>query len=286
MHIPVMLHEVISFLDLKSDGLYIDATFGAGGHSKEILRYLNNNGKLIVLDKNFISYNLAKKLSHIDKRVNAFNLSFDHFVLINKKMNTVLYDGVVVDLGLSSLQYDSLNLGFGFKYNSFLDMRLNSSQNIRVIDWLNFANYFDLVEVFSYFGDYKFADYVAIKILKFKKNNFIKTTYDLHMLFIKTFGKVCYNSEKFLSKIFILLRIFINNDVLLFKIFLYNIFNILNTNGVLILISFNSLENKIIKKIFINKFFDKKYFDFKTSFEELDFNFSSKSANIKIFKKK
>lgn len=281
MHFSVMLPEIIKFLDIKSSGVYIDSTFGQGGHSGEILKYLSKNGKLFLLDKDFAAYELAKAKYVNDLRVNAAHISYDNISYFSNNYNLLgKVDGVIADLGLSSSQIKDSRRGFGFNKNGFLDMRLDEKQEIRAVDWLNHAGLSDLESVFFFLGDTFLAKRISKSIVVYRKNSLIRTSKDLcNLILSMTFvdKKIDFN------QIFQAIRIFVNNDLYILNKFLKESFFLLKPGGFLIVISFNSLEDVMIKSFFS----EKKIFSMflKPSFKELSHNCSSRSAIMRILKK-
>lgn len=276
MHNSVMLNEVIKHLNIKSNGFYIDATFGAGGHSMKILKHLNFHGKITAFDKNIKLYkNIQEK-----KNINKFNTSFDSLPQLSKSINIQIYDGIIIDLGFSTNQIKNPQLGFSFKKSNFLDMRFNESQKIRVIDWINNANSFEMADVFSFFGDKNFAYDLTATILKFRQTKIIKTSNDI----TKILNKTQYNSSS-QNKLFNLIRIFINNEMLHLKTLINNIIYTLKKNAIIILISFNSLEDKISKNYLINNNNINFCYKIKPLSTEINNNINARSAIMRIFKK-
>ncbi len=279
MHIPVMLPEVMRFLDIKSNGFYVDSTFGFGGHTGELLKYLNKDGKLFIVDKDIISYKKGIKLANLDSRINALHISFDHIYDISNK-NSI--NGIIADLGLSLFQFKDISKGFGFYVNSFLDMRLNINQTFRAVDWINLANQCDLETVFKFLGDKLVIKRIVRKIILYRKISYIKTSYELcDMCFdVFDFG----DKDNFINQIFQAIRVFINNDLYLLYVFLKVSFRLLKSGGFLILICFNSLEDKIIKNFLLDDCskFKVRLICIKPSCIEIDNNYSARSASMRI----
>ena len=285
MHVPVMLSEVMRFLDIESNGIYIDSTFGFGGHTREILKYLNKNGKLFIIDKDSFSYKIGKKLSLFDNRINALYMSFDQIYSVSNKYgfwNQI--NGIVADLGLSFFQFKDISKGFGFDINSFLDMRLNIDQKIRAVDWINFATQGDLEDVFHFLENDFIIKRVVKKIISYRKINYIKTSYDLYNI---CSGILTVNKENFINQIFQSIRIFINNDLYSLYFFLKSSFRLLKPGGVLLLICFNSLEDKIIKNFLLHDCcnFKIEFIYVRPSSFEVNNNYCSRSASMRIIKK-
>jgi len=279
-----MLREVIKFLNIKPSGLYVDSTFGLGGHTYEILKYLNRDGKLFVFDRDFNSYDIARKLSFFDCRVSASCMSFNNMFHVLGNVEGGV-SGIVTDLGLSSFQLKDSSKGFGFNNDSFLDMRLNVSQSFRAIDWINFATQADLDDVFNFFGDKFIARRVVKRIIVYRRTSFIKTSRELYDLLIGIFDS--YKFDDFISRVFQAIRIFINNDLSILNSLLRESFYLLETGGFLIVITFNSLEDRVVKNFFIdnNASLKFKFMYIKPSILEIGNNYSARSAIMRIIKK-
>ena len=280
MHKSIMINELTKFIDINPNGLYVDSTFGIGGHSKEILKYLNLKSKLFIFDKDFISYCYAKNIFLNDKRVNFFFSSFEN---INHFFNKENYlDGIICDLGLSLDQLRDKSKGFGFKSDGFLDMRVNFFYPFRIIDWFNLATEKDLNCFFNLFYNKKYIFKIVKKILIYRKFKVIKTTRELCNIIFTT---NVLNKNKILTKFFHFARVFINNDFFLLICFLEKCLNLLKSGGILILLSFNSFDDNIIKNFIFKNENKIKFMTFKPSIFEIDFNLSSRSALMQIIKK-
>ena len=164
MHTPVMLKETIKFLDIKQDGLYLDLTYGIGGHSNEISKYLNKYGTLIAIDKDTMSYILAKKQTN---KYEIFKMSFNEFKTESHFFKNI--DGIIVDLGLSLEQIKDAKMGLSFDKNAHLDMRLNKKQKLRASDWINFVNEKDLILFLNLFMQENMSKILSKNILIFRK---------------------------------------------------------------------------------------------------------------------
>jgi 16S rRNA (cytosine1402-N4)-methyltransferase len=289
MHIPVMLNEVLKNLDISPKGIYFDCTFGTGGHSSSIARYLNKYSFLNLIDKDLYNFiNFGKRLFFLKNKVVFYKCSFNKILsIINNTGLVGRVDGVLIDLGISNFQLLDSNRGFGFNSNGFLDMRLNLFQDIRAVDWFNFASYDELLIVFSFINNFKFANDIVEGILLFRKKSRIITSNDFYNILLK----ICNSNRKYLkffNKIYQSVRYFINNDMFCLFLFLDNIFSALRSSGILLFISFNSLEDSIIKIFFKNnRYVLNSFVTFiKPSIEELNNNYSSRSAVMRVFIKK
>lgn len=283
MHKSVMLLEVLKYLDIYPNGVYFDCTFGGGGHSFEIYKYLNKNGELNVFDKDFSFIIDIRRKIDFCANMKLYKCSFENINNIASNIGVFgEIDGIIADLGIATNHLLDFNRGFGFSKNGFLDMRLNLEQNVRAIDWLNFASFEELLYTFCFFDNYNLSVSIVNKIVSFRTNLKIQTVNDFYSIV----SNVCL-SDKFLSKsfnrIFQSVRFFINNDLYLLFKFLDNAFLSLRQFGILIIISFNSVEDKIVKNFFSKKLVKPFVSFIKPSVKELDFNYSSKSAVMRVF---
>lgn len=249
-HVAVLAKEAIKALNIKPNGIYVDATFGRGGHSKLILKELNSKGRLIVFDKDPEAIMEANLLSINDKRLTAIHTSFSNLKDELMKLNINFIDGILLDLGVSSLQLDDPNRGFGFKNNSILDMRMNNSQGITAKQWLNEASEKDIANVIYKYGDEKLSRKIAREIVSNRRKKEIATTFELADIVNKSVKRKNYKIHP-ATKTFQAIRILINNELEEIKLVLPQIIDVLNKGGRMVVISFHSLEDKIVKD-FIN----------------------------------
>lgn len=289
MHIPVMLNEVLKGLDLVSNGIYFDCTFGTGGHAFATSKFLNKYSFLNLLDKDLSSFNnFGKKFYFFKKKILFYKCSFnniDKIIYDNDLCGKI--DGILVDFGISNYQLCDFGRGFGFKTDGFLDMRLDLHQDVRAVDWFNFASLDELFIVFSFIDNTKFITSIIDEIIFFRKKNKIRTSKDFYNILFK----VCKSNKNYINyfnKVYQSIRTFINNDMFILFSFLKNAFKALKSSGILLFISFNSLEDKVVKNFFKdNSLVLHSFVSFlKPSIEELDSNYSSRSAIIRLFIKK
>lgn len=280
-HKSVMLHELLKYVDIDPNGIYFDCTFGVGGHSFEFLKYLNKFGKLCVIDKDFSFLDYKFFFSN---KIKYYRCSFDNiFDIVNKNDLFGKIDGIFVDLGISTNQLFDRNRGLGFSNDGFLDMRIDFDVKFRAVDWFNFASFDELLAVFYFTEDLKLAYKITKSILLARKIFSIKTVDD----FYNTVFNTCSNygiKPKSFNKIYQAIRIFINNDFHLLLKFLNDVDALLSPGGLLILITFNSIEDRIVKNFFSRKFFYKSFFCLiKPSIYDINTNFSSRSSIMRIF---
>jgi len=247
-HIPVMLKECINGLNIKPDGTYVDLTFGGGGHSKSILNKLSLKGSLYSFD---VDEDVLKNVDLIkNKSFHFIKANFRFFRNFLKLNGLEKVDGIIADLGVSSHQIDSDKRGFSFRGENFLDMRMNLNLTFSAIDLLNNYNLEKMVNVFSKYGEIRNSIQLANSIIKNRTKKKIKTNIDLINI-IKSFANR--NKEnKYYSQVFQALRIEINDEINSLKDVLIQSPSSLNDNGRLVIISYHSLEDRLVKN-FIKK---------------------------------
>ncbi|WP_185858737.1 16S rRNA (cytosine(1402)-N(4))-methyltransferase RsmH [Blattabacterium cuenoti] len=266
-HRPVLLKESIENLITDKNGIYVDATFGGGGHSNAILKKLNKRGTLIALDqdKESIKNNLIK-----DERFHLFHNNFIHIQDILNKNYIEKVSGILVDLGVSSLQIDNPKRGFSYRWNCILDMRMNQESWYSARNVLNECSKKELFHIFREYGEFKNAKNIAEKILKKRLKKQITTTLDLINLF---FIKRSFKKKRFFSRLFQSIRIKVNNEINLFKYFLLESSKIILPKGRIAIISYHSIEDRITKY-----FFKKGVIENQINFEILPFKMIHKKV--------
>ena len=246
-HIPVLFQEVLEVLNPVPGGLYVDGTIGAGGHSRGILERSSPDGKLIGLDRDPAALDLAgSNLAEFSDRVTLIHGSYVELVshLNNRNWHTV--DGILIDLGLSSMQLDSPERGFSFRYDAPLDMRFDNDQSFSASDLVNKYTREELAEIIFTYGEEKFSRRIADAIIA---NRPLATTKELAEL-IK--GIVPHTRSKIhpATRTFQALRIAVNNELNALKAFLPAALGVLKPGGRLAVIAFHSLEDRIVKRYF------------------------------------
>ncbi len=252
-HKPVLLQEAIEYLNIQPSGTYIDCTLGEGGHSIEILKKLDKNGKLISIDRDeeaisFVREYYKKELEE-NKNWNIEKANFKNL----KSVFDGKADGILMDLGLSSRQLEASKRGFSYLEGSQdLDMRMDTELGARAIDILNFYDEKSLAQIFREFGEEKNAKKIAMLI----KQNIrrIRTVEDLNNVILRAVPAAFADKHKHPSRrVFQALRIAVNDELGSLREGLENSFDALNNNGRLLVISFHSLEDRIVKKFFKEK---------------------------------
>ena len=251
-HQSVLLQEAIDALVANKDGFYIDGTFGRGGHSRKILDRLSNQGRLLVVDKDLEAIQEARRLQEQDKRVIVAHSSFaelEHLADTHKVMGKV--SGVLLDLGVSSPQLDEADRGFSFSKDGPLDMRMNAETGQTAAQWLAQTKEEELVRVFFEYGEEKFSRRIARAIVKARKGAPITTTLQFAEI-VKQAHPAWEKNKHPATRIFQATRIVINNELRELETALARIIGLLCTGGRLVVISFHSLEDRLVKQ-FISK---------------------------------
>ncbi len=248
-HISVLLEESVNSLDIKPDGVYVDCTSGGGGHSAEILKNLGECGRLICIDQDPDAIETLKNRFGADNRVTVVHSNFSRFDEILKELNIKGVDGVVADLGVSSHQLDTSSRGFSFHSDAPLDMRM-SQKGKSAYDVVNEYSKKDLYNVITRYGEEKFADRVAGAILKAREVKPVETTLELAEIVSSAIPAKFRRNGHPARKTFQAIRIEVNGELDVLKEALPVIFENLNENGVIAIITFHSLEDKIVKDYF------------------------------------
>lgn len=250
-HKPVLLSYIIKELIINPSGIYVDGTFGGGGHSKAILECLNKNAKLLALDQD----EEAIKNNNInDDRFELFHQNFKYLKNILRLKNITYISGVLVDLGVSSHQIDTPKRGFSMRFNHDLDMRMNSNSKKLAKDIINHYSENELSNIFYNYGDLKEYKNISRIIIKERIKKPIKSTYDLIELFD---WNISYKKKiKFLAKIFQAIRIEVNDEIETLKKFLFQCETIIEKHGRIAVISYHSIEDRLVKRFFKNGSFE------------------------------
>tara|TARA_Y100001970_G_C14246675_1_gene868797 strand:+ start:852 stop:1769 length:918 start_codon:yes stop_codon:yes gene_type:complete len=247
-HRPIMLQEVINMLVKNNDGIYIDCTLGFAGHSYEILKKISNKGLLIGMDLDPYALNKAKeKLSTLEKKFLLFNMNYKKISTILSKLRIEKVDGFLFDLGISSYQVDSPHRGFSFKKNGPLDMRFNNKKGSTAEELLEGIAEKKLEEIIRIYSDEGRSKSIAKGIIRYRKRKKIKTTFDLKEAINLTIKKP---NNKIYSKVFQSIRIALNDEMENLKESLQKAAKYLKPNGRIAVLSFHSIEDRIVKHFF------------------------------------
>ena len=250
-HIPVLLNESIENLISNKSGIYFEGTIGFGGHTKSILEHLDNKARFVGTDKDSVAYEYCKNKFKDDNRVKLFNASFTNIMDVAKIEFIEKFDGIFADLGVSSFQLDNKEAGFTFREDVPLDLRMDRSQGDTASFYINSLSEKELMEIFFRYGEEKNSRKIAKVICEYRVNNKIKSTEQLKKIIEEITPERFLN--KTLSRIFQALRIYVNDELGELEDFLEKAVQVLNKNGRLVIITFHSLEDRIVKKFFKEK---------------------------------
>ena len=295
-HKSVLTEEVIKGLQIYPSGIYVDVTYGGGGHSRAILKKLNNNGKLFGFDQDPDSIN--NKID--DSRFELILANFSFLTQYLKYYQIDSVDGILADLGVSSHQLDQDSRGFSIRKSSRLDMRMNKTQSLDAHKVINSYDEKALNQIFRRYGELRNSRKITQNILDSRKKNDIHTTFDLIEV-LKPLIPIRLKN-KFLAQIFQAIRIEVNNELGALKLLLQQAANLLKPGGRLVCISYHSLEDRCVKHFFQNGNFDKQeekdFFGnplkvlyqvgklIIPSYSEIKSNPRSRSAKLRIAQKK
>lgn len=247
-HQTVMLTEAIEGLNIQPDGIYLDATYGRGGHSRGILKHLNSSGKLLVMDKDPQANADAEKLAATDPRVRVFAGSFKQLFTFCAQEDVVgKINGILFDLGVSSPQLDQADRGFSFMREGALDMRMDPTSGISVAEWLATAQAKDIAFVLKEYGEERFSTRIANAIVNFRAKEAISTTTQLAAIISQAIPFKDKHKHP-ATRSFQALRIFINQELEDLSAALDQVINLLTDHGRLVVISFHSLEDRVTKQ--------------------------------------
>lgn len=246
-HTSVLLQECLDGLAIKTDGIYIDATFGRGGHSGEILKQLGSNGRLIAFDRDPQAIEAADRFAD-DERFEIVHSAFGDMAEVIEQMGlTQQIDGVLMDLGVSSPQLDDAERGFSFLRDGPLDMRMDTSRGLSAADWLNSADEQDITQVIKEFGEEKFGKRIAHAIVNYRQQQPLARTSEL----VTIIDQAMPVKDKFkhpATRTFQGIRIYINAELEQLRVGLKAATGILRPGGRMAVISFHSLEDRLVKR--------------------------------------
>ena len=289
-HNPVMVEEVLKGLNINPNGIYVDLTFGGGGHSKKILDKLNK-GHLYAFDQDNDAENKAREIN--DTRFTFIKANAKYLKNFMLYYNVDKVNGIFADLGVSSHQIDTQERGFSTRFCADLDMRMNVNKKTTAKDILNNYPEKDLEKIFLEYGElYNYKQIVHL-ICEYRKQKRINTTFDLKNLLLENIKIPKRYEIKFLSQVFQALRIEVNDELNTLKVMLKAAYETLVKNGRLVVLSYHSLEDRIVKNFFKSKTLGdnnstKKRFKILTpkplqpSFEEIESNSRSRSAKLRV----
>ncbi|MDP4195732.1 MAG: 16S rRNA (cytosine(1402)-N(4))-methyltransferase RsmH [Bacteroidota bacterium] len=247
-HIPVLLFQSVDFLIGNKSGVYFDGTIGFGGHSAEFLKHLTQDAKLLATEVDIDAYNFCKDKFKDDRRVKLYNTNFSQIDIVSKIDFVEHYDGIFADLGVSSFQLDNPLSGFTYRTESPLDLRLDKSRPLSASDVINDFDENELSRIFFEFGEEKYSRKIARKIVEKRQQKRISTTTDLSKIIEEITPKPFL--IKSLSRVFQALRIFVNDELGVLKEFLTKSVDLLNPGGNIVILTYHSLEDRIVKEVF------------------------------------
>lgn len=256
-HITVLLNEAVDGLNIKPDGTYVDCTLGGGGHSGLILSKLSGNGKLYSFDQDITAINFNKDKFKEENELGKINFIKSNFRNISEelnKRNISGVDGILYDLGVSSPQFDNADRGFSYNYDAPLDMRMDQSQSLTARDVVNDWSYEQLVRIFFRYGEEKFAKSIARRIEKVRQQTPIETTGQLVDLIKEAIpAKARRKGGHPAKKTFQAIRIAVNDELGALEESLEQALDLLNPGGRISVITFQSLEDRLVKVMFKQK---------------------------------
>ena len=294
-HKPVMLNETIDCLEIKKDGVYVDLTYGGGGHSKAILNDLSHKGKLLAFDHDEDA--IENKIS--DNRLLVINQNFKFLKQNLNYHGYTMVDGVLADLGVSSYQFDKPERGFSIRHESKLDMRMNKNGELSASEILNNYSEVELSNIFHEYSDLRNSKSIAKLIVQKRNENKILYTEQFNKILSPFLSKGYEN--KTLAKVYQALRIEVNDEIEALKQLLVQLPDVLKKGGKIVIITYHSVEDRIVKRFIQNGCFDtepikddfgkynlpfKKSFKFKSpSLKEIKRNNRSRSAKLRSAEK-
>tara|TARA_B100000475_G_scaffold165765_1_gene127040 strand:+ start:3746 stop:4642 length:897 start_codon:yes stop_codon:yes gene_type:complete len=285
-HVPVMSSEVLTYLDIKSNGVYIDGTIGPGGHAIQILNNLGKHGKLIGIDRDEDALKICNKnCSSSSSLLSLFHSSYNKIntILTKEKISSV--NGIILDLGLSSNQLNSRSRGFSYRSEGNLDMRFDFTQGKKASDIIKSNNIEKLTKIFKKYGEERFSYRIARSIKEMKD---MKTVNHLKEAIRRCTPPK--NRDRILARIFQSLRIVVNDELEILQDFLLKFVDFLSPNGKIVIISYHSLEDRLVKHQFkhlsnngLLKILTKR--PIRSSEKEINNNRRSKNAKLRAAEK-
>ncbi|MEL4456050.1 16S rRNA (cytosine(1402)-N(4))-methyltransferase RsmH [Lutimonas vermicola] len=241
-HDPVLLFESVDGLNIKPDGIYVDVTFGGGGHSTEILKRLDANGRLFAFDQDADALNNEIQ----DERFVLINENFRFISRFLRFHGVKKVDGILADLGVSSHQFDSADRGFSTRFDAELDMRMNANDTLSAFEVVNKYTEEELSQVLYQYGELRNSRAIAKEIVQVRNQDPIRTSFQLKEVLKRFLPKS--KEHKILAQIFQAIRIEVNQEMQVLKEFLLQTEDLLNVGGRLSVISYHSLEDRLVKR--------------------------------------
>jgi 16S rRNA (cytosine1402-N4)-methyltransferase len=303
-HISVLLSESIEGLNINPNGIYVDGTVGGAGHSIEIAKKLSSSGKLIAFDRDPDAIKIAQSRLNEYKNVQILKSNYSEMKFELNKLGINKIDGILLDLGVSSHQLDTVDRGFSYSQDTDLDMRM-SQEGITAKDVVNNYRLEELSRILFEYGEEKFARKIAYNIIKYREEKNIEKTSELVEIIKNSVPYKVKREKNPCKKTFQAIRIEVNKELEHLSLFLEDAFNLLNTNGRLAIITFHSLEDRLVKQRFnkltkgcecppefpicicgkkpLGKLINKKPIE--ANQEELEVNNRSRSAKLRVIER-
>ena len=286
-HLPVLLNEVMQFLNLRPDGRYIDATFGAGGHTRELLERTAPGGRVLAIDQDETAIERGRiELQSYGSRLELVKANFREIESIVQEHGFAGLDGILADVGVSSMMLDDPTRGFSFMREGPLDMRMDLDQPLTAADVLNTYSEKEIANILFNYGEERRSRQIASSIVRSRP---LSRTTDLARAIERVLGGRRYGKIHPATRTFQAMRIFVNDELRSLESFLDSSMKVLRPGGRLVLISFHSLEDRIVKNKFRSLVVPGTVLTRKVvtaSIEELDRNPRSRSARLRAWEKK
>ena len=251
-HISVLLEETVSELNIKSNGVYVDGTLGGAGHAYEVCKRLGDSGRFVGIDQDEAAIITGRtRLQEFGDKVSIIRSNYSHMKQVLNDLGIEKVDGIVLDLGVSSYQLDTVERGFTYKEDAPLDMRMDNRQEITAKDIVNGYSEMELFRIIRDYGEDKFAKNIAKHIVRMRQEKEITTTYELNEAIKAAIPmKVRKNTGHPSKKTFQAIRIELNRELEVLNNTLQDMIEVLNPGGRICIITFHSLEDRIVKSIF------------------------------------
>ena len=249
-HTPVLLNECLQALNIKCDGIYVDGTLGGGGHSGEILKRLTT-GRLIAFDKDQDALDsTSQKLKKFESKITYIKDDFKNMLKDVKNLGIDGVDGILLDLGVSSYQIDTAERGFSYRFDAKLDMRMDRESSLTAFDVVNTYSKEELIRILYNYGEESFAKAIASKICEARIEKPIETTGELTKLVESAIPKKFWGRGSVAKKTFQAIRIEVNGELEGLEEAINEMIDLLNPQGRIAIITFHSLEDRIVKNVF------------------------------------
>jgi len=247
-HKPVLLETVLEFLVTDVDGIYFDGTLGGGGYSEAILNKLSKEGRLIATDLDDAAINFSEKKFNNESRITIVKDNFKNIKNILMDLNIEKINGAVVDLGISSYQIDTESEGFSYRFDTDFDLRFDKSKGVPAYEIVNDMEAKELAEIMRTYGEERFAFKIAREIENYIKKKKLRTTKEIVEIVSRVTPRNKLNDT--LSRVFQAFRIYVNDELENLKEFLNNSIDVIKSGGRLVVVSYHSLEDRIVKEFF------------------------------------